>query len=167
MRQYAKAKDVHRRMRALLWPLLASSWSKRPGYTCAFTRDGFVLWVQPHSFGDSLSGSQLTINLNQSTSHEIAHGCRILAYLDQDSRGVGARIEERILARLPDVESDVRVEQQLWETHQDIWLRYFAQDDLDEWAEFLQPRLDRLISVAQLAIAPNKSFKPMPLRGTA
>lgn len=48
MRSYVKAKDVHRHMRKLLSPwFMQQGWFKRAGYSCAFTRDDLVFWVQP------------------------------------------------------------------------------------------------------------------------
>lgn len=163
--QYSKANETHKRMRTLLWPLLSDAgWSKRPGHTCAFTRDDFVLWVQPHSFGGSSSGSQLTITLNQSTCHEIAHGCRILRHLDQESRKIGASIEGRIVARFPEAiaQTVAHVDLEHWKTGQDIWLRYYAQADLDEWTEFLLPRLGNLISMSRVVLAADDSTERMP-----
>lgn len=151
MRQYARAKDVHRCMRNLLWPwFLDAGWRKRPGYTCAFVRNDLILWVQPHSYGDSWSGSQLTLNLNKSESHEIAHGDRILWRLDGESRRVGSEIERRIVAKLPNLtEPDVEVRPESWEFNRDVWLRYYAEDDLAEWSKFLTPRLEGLLSTAR------------------
>ena len=35
-----------------------------------------------------------------------------------------------------------------WADGVDVWLSYFAADDLEEWVEFLKPRLETLIRTA-------------------
>ena len=102
MRSYVKAKDVHRHMRKLLGPWFTQhGWRKRAGYSCAFTRDDLVLWVQPSQWGDSWSGSSLTLNLARSPSAELVSGDRILWYLNDSSRVEGLALETRIVSRIP------------------------------------------------------------------
>ena len=170
MRSYVRAKDVHRHMKRLLsdW-FLERDWRKRTGYSCAFVREDMVFWVQPSQWGDSWSGSSLALNLAKSESSELIAGDRILQHLDTTSRKDGLALEERIVSRIPLPENDHYIyrfmelpghEGQMfrdsfeqafkatpicWEPGYDIWLRYFSTDDLDEWTEFLLPRLDSLI----------------------
>ena len=173
MRTYVKAKDVHRHMKKLLGPwFLQHGWLKRAGYSCAFTRDDLVFWVQPSRWGDSWSGSSLTLNLERSSSAELGAGDRILWHLDAPSRAEGLALETRIVSQIPRPPSDHYIyefmalpghEGQMhrdsfenafkpttswWQPNCDTWLRYFAEDDLAEWASFLLPRLDFLLSQA-------------------
>jgi hypothetical protein len=75
-------------------------------------------------------------------------------------------VEERIFARLPrpDPDPDVDVvgdngqtvsvklgdlakaNPRQWDGPFDVWLPYFSKTDLDDWAAFLLPRLDRLVA---------------------
>ncbi|WP_342316690.1 hypothetical protein [Lysobacter sp. FW306-1B-D06B] len=173
MRSYVKAKDVHRHMRRLLAPwFVEQGWQKRPGYSCAFVRADSVFWVQPSQWGDSWSGSSMTLNLSGWNGRDLAAGRRILKGLDGDSRDAGLALEERIVSRIPEPPHDHYIHQFMslpgaegatfrqsferafapnpgqWKPGCDTWLRYFAEDDLEEWALFMVPRLDRLISEA-------------------
>lgn len=170
MRTYMKAKDVHRHMRQLLAPWFsAHGWIKRAGYSCAFEQNTRILWLQPSQWGDSWSGSSLTLNLTEAPSGQLSAGRRVLRDLDVDSREVGFALEELVISRIPAPAPDhfirkfmavpgadgdlarrsfdnaFKPNREDWGPDQDIWLRYFAADDLDEWAMFLLPRLESLL----------------------
>ena len=118
--QYVKSKDVHSAVKKLLAPaMLALGWNKRPGATCAFTRqaakDYWCLWVQVSSFGDSLSGNQFTLNLvrQAETTSPLCGGldARVLSTMGADDRRIGLQIASGIASRIPIPESD----HQVWE----------------------------------------------------
>ena len=113
--QYAKSKDVHSAVKKLLAPaLLTLGWKKRPGATCAFTRQGakgyWCLWVQVSQFGDSLSGNEFTLNLVRQTesTSPLCGGkdARILSTLSVADREIGLQIASEIASRVPVPEPD-------------------------------------------------------------
>ena len=109
-------------------------------------------------------GSKFTLNLTQGSGS--ANEARILYHLNEADRAIGKALEERIIVRRPRPDPDpdlevvgdngetvtlklgdlVRANPAQWDAPSDVWLPYFGKNDLDDWAAFLSPRLDRLIA---------------------
>ncbi|MBX4974362.1 hypothetical protein HJB73_13035 [Rhizobium lentis] len=163
MRDYLKSKDFHRHMRSLLAPKFRElGWETQAAGKCSFARGGRVCWLQVSQYSNAVIGAKFTINLTESTGS--AGDTRILRRLDEADRAVGQALEEQIIARLPMPDPDPEIEvvgdnggtvlvklgdlaranMRQWEAPADVWLPYFSKSDLDEWAAFLLPRLERL-----------------------
>lgn len=164
MRDYLKSRDFHRHMRSLLAPRFQElGWEPQAG-KCSFVRGGRVCWLQVSQYSNSVMGAKFTINMTEGSGS--ASDTRILHRLDETDRAVGKALEERLIARLPRPDPDPEVEvvgdngqtvsvklgdlaranPRQWEGPDDVWLPYFSKSDLDDWAAFLLPRLDRLIA---------------------
>ncbi|RUM27152.1 hypothetical protein EFQ99_02840 [Rhizobium vallis] len=164
MRDYLKSRDFHRHMRSLLAPRFQElGWEPQTG-KCSFVRGGRVVWLQVSQYSNSVMGAKFTINMTEGSGS--ASDIRILHRLEETDRAVGKALEERIIARLPRPDPDPEVEvvgdngqmvsvklgdltranPRQWEGPADVWLPYFSKSDLDDWAAFLLPRLDRLIA---------------------
>ncbi|PDT27200.1 hypothetical protein CO660_24245 [Rhizobium sp. L9] len=163
MRDYLKSKDLHRHMRSLLASTFQElGWESQPGGKCSFARGGRHCWLQVSQSSNILIGAKFTINMTERSGS--AGDTRILHRLDEADRTVGKTLEETIIARLPRPDPDPEVEvvgdngqlvlvklgdlaranSRQWEAPSDIWLPYFSKNDLDDWAAFLLPRLERL-----------------------
>ncbi|MGZ2486887.1 hypothetical protein ACVITL_005472 [Rhizobium pisi] len=162
MRDYVKSRDFHRHMRSLLASRFQElGWKSQTG-KCSFARGRRVCWLQISQHSNSVLGSKFTINMTQGSGP--AGDTRILRRLNEEDRAIGKDLEERIIARLPRPDPDpevevvgedggtllvklgdlVRANPKQWDAPSDVWLPYFSKSDLDDWAAFLLPRLDRL-----------------------
>ncbi|MDF9820628.1 hypothetical protein M2308_003411 [Rhizobium leguminosarum] len=163
MRDYLKSKDFHRHMRSLLASGFQElGWESQLGGKCSFARGGRVCWLQVSQYSNSVLGAKFTINMTESSGP--AGDTRILYRLDKADRAIGKALEEHIIAHLPRPDPDpeievvgdngqpvlvrlgdlVRANPRQWEAATDVWLPYFSKSDLDDWAAFLLPRLERL-----------------------
>ncbi|EJZ19138.1 hypothetical protein RCCGEPOP_21827 [Rhizobium sp. Pop5] len=115
-------------------------------------------------------GAKFTINMTEGSGP--ADDTRILYRLDEADRATGKALEERIIARLPRPDPDLEIEvvgndggtvlvklgdlvranPRQWEGPSDVWLPYFSKADLDDWAAFLLPRLERLTTASSSEI---------------
>lgn len=167
MRDYVKSKDFHRHMRSLLAPGFQElGWESQAAGKCSFTRGGRVCWLQVSQYSNSVMGAKFTINMTEGSSS--AGNTRILFRLNEADRAVGRALEEGIIARLPRPDPDPEIEvvgdnggtvlvklgdlpranSRQWEGPADVWLPYFSKGDLDDWAAFLLPRLERLTAAS-------------------
>lgn len=165
MRDYLKSKDFHRHMRSLLASRFQElGWESQATGKCSFVRGGRVFWLQISQYSNSVTGAKFTINMTEGSGG--ASDTRILRQLDDADRAAGKALEERIIARLPRPDPDPDVEvvgdhgetvmvklgdlakanPRQWDGPSDVWLPYFGRSDLDDWAAFLLPRLDRLVA---------------------
>ncbi|EJC71392.1 hypothetical protein Rleg5DRAFT_7250 [Rhizobium leguminosarum bv. viciae WSM1455] len=163
MRDYLKSRDFHRRMRLLLaWRFRELGWESQNSGKCSFTRDGRACWLQVSQYSNSIIGAKFTINMTGGSGP--AGDTRILRRLNEADRSIGKALEESIIARLPRPDPDPEIEvlgdggqtilvklgdlaranPRQWEAPSDVWLPYFSKSDLDDWATFLLPRLERL-----------------------
>lgn len=135
--------------------------------------DGFwCFWLQVSQWGGRDFGNEFTVNLIllPSASDRPYGGpyARVLKTLPQDDRDIGLALEAKIAARVPKPPPESRICQWMdlpgeegatfkrmwaeafvphphrWAEDMDVWLRYFAVDDVEEWASFLVPRLELL-----------------------
>ncbi|ANK94669.1 MULTISPECIES: hypothetical protein [Rhizobium] len=164
MRDYVKSKDFHRHMRSLLVARFQElGWQSQAAGKCSFVQGRRVFWLQVSQYSNSLTGGKFTLNLSEGVG--AAGDTRILRHLDETDRAIGKALEEHIIARLPRPDPDPDVEvvgddggpvlvklgdlakanPRQWDGPSDVWLPYFSKSDLDDWAAFLLPRLDRLI----------------------
>ena len=128
-------------------------------------------WSQASQWGDSWSGNEFTINVDITISdpHSPFGGSdRCLGRVHEEDLEIAERIVERIINRKPKPPADHWVynemahgeNQLLWKNafersfsykpgslrpKTDIWLPYFSIDDVREWADFLSPRLPKLL----------------------
>ncbi|KAA1184843.1 hypothetical protein FP026_05595 [Rhizobium tropici] len=165
MRDYVKSRDFHRHMHSLLASRFQElGWKSQGTGRSSFTRGRRVFWLQVSQYSNSVMGGKFTLNMTQGSDH--ADDIRILRRLNEEDRLVGKALEERIIARLPRPDPDpeievvgendatvlvklgdlVRANPTQWDAPADVWLPYFGKSDLDDWAAFLLPRLDRLIA---------------------
>ncbi|MGG7579542.1 hypothetical protein [Rhizobium sp. Nf11,1] len=163
MRDYLKSKDFHRHMRSLLAPKFrALGWESQTAGKCSFARGRRVCWLQVSQYSNSLIGAKFTINMTEGSGS--AGDIRRLRRLDEADRAFGKALEETIIARLarPDPDSEIevvgdnggtvlvklgdlaRANPRQWEIPSDVWLPYFSKGDVDDWAAFLLPRLERM-----------------------
>jgi len=163
MRDYLKSRDFHRHMRSLLAPRFREfGWESENSGRCSFARDGRVCWLQVSQYSNSIMGAKFTINMTEGSGP--AGDTRILGRLDEADRRIGKALEESIIARLPRPDPDPEIEvvgvngqmilvklgdlaranPRQWEAPSDVWLPYFSKSDLDDWAAFLLPRIERL-----------------------
>ncbi|WHO76295.1 hypothetical protein [Rhizobium sp. BT03] len=163
MRDYVKGQSFHRYMRSLLaWRFQELGWESQPG-KCSFVHGKRIFWLQISQSSNSLMGGKFTLNLTEGSG--AAGDTRVLRRLNEADRAVGRALEERIIARLPrpDPDPDIevvgenggtvlvklgdlaRANPRQWDGPSDVWLPYFGKNDLDDWAAFLVPRLDRLV----------------------
>ncbi|MBX4927007.1 hypothetical protein [Rhizobium binae] len=165
MRDYVKSKDFHRRMRSLLASRFQElGWESQAAGKCSFVRGGRVFWLQVSRYSNGVIGGKFTLNMTEGSGS--AGDTRILRRLSEADRTVGKALEERIIARLPRPDPDPEIEvvgdnggtvlvklgdlakanPRQWDGPSDVWLPYFGKNDLDDWAAFLVPRLDRLVA---------------------
>ncbi|MBB2684522.1 hypothetical protein N2597_29570 (plasmid) [Rhizobium sophoriradicis] len=165
MRDYVESKDFHRHMRSLLASRFQElGWESQAAGRCSFVRGRRVFSLQVSQYSNSLIGAKFTINMTEGSG--AASDTRILRHLNDADRAAGKAVEERIFARLPrpDPDPDVDVvgdhgqtvsvklgdlakaNPRQWDGPFDVWLPYFSKTDLDDWAAFLLPRLDRLVA---------------------
>ncbi|ANK89315.1 MULTISPECIES: hypothetical protein [Rhizobium] len=163
MRDYVKSKDFHRHMRSLLVARFQElGWQSQAAGKCSFVQGRRVFWLQVSQYSNSLTGGTFSLNLSEGVG--AAGDTRILRHLDEADRAIGKALEEHIIARLPPPDPDPDVEvvgddggpvlvklgdlakanPRQWDGPSDVWLPYFSKSDLDDWAAFLLPRLDRL-----------------------
>lgn len=174
MRDYLKSRDFHRHMRSLLASRFRElGWEPQPAGKCSFARGGKVCWLQVSQYSNGITGAKFTINMTEGSGS--AGDTRILRRLDAADRAVGKALEASIIARLPRPDPDPEIEvvgdngqtvlvklgdlaranPRQWDAPSDVWLPYFSKSDLDDWAAFLLPRLERLT-------APSSSEKIAP-----
>ncbi|ARM91731.1 hypothetical protein RHEC894_PD00226 (plasmid) [Rhizobium sp. CIAT894] len=159
MCDYLKSREFHRHMRLLLAP--EHGWEPQPG-KCSFIRGKRAFWLQVSQYSNSLVGGKFTLNMTEDSGP--AGDTRILSRLTEADRAIGKALEEQIIARLPRPDPDPEIEvvgenggtvlvklgdlaranPRQWDGPSDVWLPYFSKSDLDDWAAFLLPRLDRL-----------------------
>jgi hypothetical protein len=136
-----------------------------PGFWCC--------WFQVSQWGNSWSGNSFTLNVvpQQDAKEPLAGGpgARVLATMSDADRKLGMEVEARVKARIPNPAADHQIYEWMklpgaqgemfrrsfhltfnvnpaaWEPGVDVWLYYFAADDLEEWFTFLTPRLEALI----------------------
>lgn len=165
MRDYVKSQAFHRHMRSLLaLKFQELGWESQTAGKCSFVRGRRVCWLQISQHSNSVMGAKFTINMSQGSGP--AGDTRILPRLNEADRAIGKALEEHIIARLPRPDPDpeieivgdngrpvlvklgslVRANPRQWDAPSDVWLPYFSKGDLDDWAAFLLPRLDRLIA---------------------
>ncbi|ULJ81332.1 hypothetical protein MF410_24985 (plasmid) [Rhizobium sp. C104] len=97
--------------------------------------------------------------------------------MNDTDRAIGKALEEHIIARRPRPDPDPDIEvvgddggriliklgdlakanPRQWVGPSDVWLPYFSKNDLDDWAAFLLPRLDRLVGPS-----PPETIDPSP-----
>ncbi|MDR9772709.1 hypothetical protein RJJ65_08570 [Rhizobium hidalgonense] len=163
MRDYVKSKDFHRHMRSRLAPRFQElGWESQTAGKCSFARGARVFWLQVSQYSNSVMGARFTINMSEGSGP--TSDTRILFRLNEADRAIGKALEESIIARLrrpdPDPEIEVvgdnggtvlvklgdlpRANSRQWVGPADVWLPYFSKSDLDDWAAFLLPRLERL-----------------------
>ncbi|MGY5776474.1 hypothetical protein [Rhizobium sp. LEGMi135b] len=165
MRDHLKNRDFHRQMHSLLAPrFLELGWKSQGGNKCSFIRGRKIFWLQVSQYSNSLKGARFTINMTEGSGP--GGDTRVLYWLNETDRAVGRGLEEHIIARLPRPDPDPEVDvlgdnggtirvklgdlvqpnSKQWDASGDVWLPYFTKDDLEDWAAFLSPRLDRLIA---------------------
>ncbi|OWV70379.1 hypothetical protein ATY77_16545 [Rhizobium sp. R634] len=165
MRDYVKSKDFHRHMRSLLASRFQElGWESQATGKCSFVLGRRVFWLQISQYSNSVTGAKFTINMTEGAG--AASDTRILRQLDDSDRAAGKALEELIISRLPRPDPDPDVEvvgdhgetvlvklgdlakanPRQWDGPADVWLPYFSRSDLDDWAAFLLPRLDRLVA---------------------
>ncbi|MDR9782790.1 hypothetical protein [Rhizobium redzepovicii] len=162
MRDYVKSAGFHRHMRLLLASKFQElGWELQTG-KCSFARGKRVFWLQISQSSNSLIGGKFTLNVSEGSG--AAGDTRILRHLNEADRAIGKALEEHIIARRPRPDPDPDIEvvgdggplllklgdlakanPRQWDGPSDVWLPYFSKSDLDEWAAFLLPRLERLI----------------------
>ena len=166
MRDYVKSQNFHRHMRSLLASRFEElGWTSQKG-KCSFVRGGKVFWLQVSQYSNSLTGGKFTLNITEGSGS--ASDMRILRRLNDADRSTGKALEEHIIARLPRPDPDPDIEvvgenggtvlvklgdlakanPRQWDGPADVWLPYFSKDDLDDWAAFLLPRLERLTAAS-------------------
>ena len=93
---------------------------------------------------------------------------RVLATLSSSDMEEGLSLEARIVARIPKPSPESRIYEwmqlpgkegeifreswarafvphpEIWSPNHDVWLRYFAADDIEEWGAFIAARLSHL-----------------------
>ena len=167
MRDYLKSRDFHRHMRLLLASRFRElGWESQNSGKCSFARDGRACWLQVSQYSNSIMGAKFTINMTEGSGP--AGDTRILRRLNEADRSIGKALEESIIARLPRPDPDPEIEvlggsgqtilvklgdlaranPRQWEAPSDVWLPYFSKSDLDDWATFLLPRLERLTATS-------------------
>nr|AOO92806.1 hypothetical protein [Rhizobium leguminosarum bv. trifolii] len=167
MRDYLKSRDFHRHMRSLLASRFRElGWESQTAGKCSFARGGRACWLQVSQCSNGIMGAKFTINMTEGPGP--AGDTRILRRLNEADRGIGKALEESIIARLPRPDPDPEVEvvgdngqtilvklgdlaranPRQWEAPSDVWLPYFSKSDLDDWATFLLPRLERLTALS-------------------
>ena len=177
MRDYVKSKDFHRHMRSLLASRFQElGWESQAAGKCSFVRGKRVFWLQISQYSNSVTGAKFTVNMTEGSG--AASDTRILRQLDDADRAAGKALEESIIARLPRPDPDPDIEvvgenggtvlvklgdlakanPRQWDGPSDVWLPYFGKSDLDDWAAFLLPRLDRLIASSSPEIIDPQSW---------
>ncbi|RUM06404.1 hypothetical protein [Rhizobium chutanense] len=167
MRDHVKSKDFHRHMRSLLASgFQGLGWESQTAGKCSFARGGRVCWLQVSQYSNGIMGAKFTINMTEGSGP--AGDTRILFRLDEADRTVGKALEASIIARLPRPDPDPEIEvvgdngqpvlvklgdlaranPRQWDAPSDVWLPYFGKNDLDDWAAFLLPRLERLTAAS-------------------
>ncbi|MBB3193892.1 hypothetical protein [Roseateles terrae] len=134
----------------------------------------WCLWVQVNSWGGSLSGSSFTLNLIrlEGGDAELITGpdSRVLLTLTDAEKGEAFCIAQELATRIPDPAATHAVHQwaqlpgyegeqwrqrladlrmvnpDAWAPGVDVWLPYYAVEDLEAWVTFLLPRLQRLLN---------------------
>ena len=151
---------------------------------CAFARPradgaGFVtVGVQVSQWGSSWSGNSFTLNACGAAKRpdDPPHTYRLLSWLTSEDCADGLAVERLIRARfpLPPPEHEVwalaelpvgevfrqslaklrTVNEEMWHPKRDRWLPYFDVADVREWAEFLRPRIRRLLEQSEARTPP-------------
>lgn len=132
----------------------------------------WCFWIQISQWGGRDFGNEFTVNLiSLPSANTTPYGgpyARVLKTLQQRDREIGLALEAKIAARIPIPAPENRIHEWMklpgeqgagfrrmwseafvahpdrWGQDKDIWLRYYALDDVEEWAEFLIARLDAL-----------------------
>lgn len=143
-------------------------------FTRARTGNGgyWCFWVQCSQRGGSDLGNSFTVNLSalQSLNQPLIVGpnSRVLRTLSDVDRNEGVALEKKVVARIPVPPQGSRIDQltrlpgiegeifreyrnrslaphpEPWMQFHDIWLRYFSEEDIADWAAFLLTRLPYL-----------------------
>jgi hypothetical protein len=145
-------------------------------------KDGYwCFWVQVSQWGSADFGNEFSINLVPQKTQETglcgAQHARVLQTLSAEDRELGLRTETEIVARIPKPPPERKIYEWMrqddkygeglrqawvraykpdparWQPDFDVWLRYFAVDDVQCWGDFLLPRLGMLTIQAEKSAA--------------
>lgn len=139
---------------------------------CESTNKYWCFWVQISQWGGKDFGNSFTLDLILLESHDIppygGADSRVLNTLTGRDRQVGIELETKIAGRIPEPAPECLIYEWMklpgdegaafkrmwteafvphpdrWNEGMDISLRYFALDDVEEWAQFLLRRLEML-----------------------